>query len=113
MSKLNDAGQALYDSLIPDDDTATLSARSLALQAARIVDNLERIADELGKTDSLYSTNSRGDEIADPLLAEQRQQTLALRQLFITMGVGQLPQNAGGSTLFQLIQGELSEASGE
>lgn len=104
MTEFGDVGQALFDSLVPASSNADVAAVSLVTAACRIADNLSRIADDM-KDAPLRVENSRGDVIANPLLGEYRQQVLALRQLFITLNVGSLPEVGSGPQLFELIRG--------
>lgn len=70
----------------------TLGAVHLALihNCCRIVDRLDELSSEIGGR--LVTTNDVGDEVANPLLTEHRQQLLALRQVLKDLGLMALPE---------------------
>lgn len=107
MTELNERAQELQQSLESDPKISNAS-RSLILEAARIQHRLDLIDRELEGsplTVKLYS--KAGDEInevANPLLSEARQQTMALRQVFASLGVGKLPElKSNGPSLMDLL----------
>lgn len=56
----------------------------LLIQAVRCVDRLDAMAAEL-ETSPLTVTNSKGDQVAHPLLVESRQQSLLLARLVASL----------------------------
>lgn len=76
--------------------------RLLLLEAARTVDVLERLNDEVLAAESLTVTNRRGEPVAHPAAVEARQQRLALARLLasLRMPSGEeetRPQRRGGA----------------
>lgn len=80
---LKPAGKALWRSILADLE---LDEHEMALlrSAARTADRLEDIADELTRS-PLTVTNAKGDEVAHPLLVEQRQQLAALARVLASL----------------------------
>lgn len=102
MIELNDRASELRKSL-ESDDQVSLASRALILQAARILHRLDELNDALEGA-PLLMENAKGDPVANPLLTESRQQALALRQIFASLGVGKLPEaKAGGPSLMDLL----------
>lgn len=102
MGDLNERAQELQKSLETDPQLPAAS-RALILQAARISHRLDEL-DAALEGAPLMMTNAKGDPVANPLLTESRQQALALRQVFASLGVGKLPEvNSGGPSLMDLL----------
>ncbi|QGH75741.1 terminase small subunit [Gordonia phage Syleon] len=82
------AGKALWDGvkLIRRVDSAF---EPLLLNACRIADRLDELNDAL-ELAPLTVTNAKGDEVANPLMTEHRQQLLALRQVLHSLGIREL-----------------------
>jgi hypothetical protein len=81
--RLGTQGRALWSSVTADYD---LEQHEVALltAACRTADRLEDIAEALAGA-SLTVKNTRGDEIAHPLLVEQRQQGISLSRLLASL----------------------------
>lgn len=94
LSTLNESGRELWDG-VKAERRITDAHESLLFNACRIADNLDKLADQIGVS-SLTVTNSRGDEVANPLLTEHRQQLLALRQVLSSLGVEKLEKSTTG-----------------
>lgn len=101
---LGNAGQALWDAIHERDVSS--AHKSFVLHACRIADNLDRISADLSKQ-GFTSRNSRGDEVANPLLVEHRQQLNVLRQALHALGVRELPVSESGKPN---LQDELAKA---
>lgn len=85
------SGSEVWNHLLAD---RSLDAVHLALvhNCCRIVDRLDELSEEIGGR--LVVTNDMGDEVANPLLTEHRQQFLALRQVLKDLGLMELPKNS-------------------
>lgn len=77
-------------------------AEVLIANAARIADRLDELTAEIGGR--LTVTNDKGDECANPLITEHRQQLAVFRAVCTTLGVGKMsaPRPAGKSLQDQL-----------
>lgn len=94
---LGAAGRGLWDA-VHSCRAVGAEHELLLLNACRIADNLERISEELASS-GLRSRNSRGDEIANPLLVEHRQQLATFRQVLAALGVDKLQVVSSGPSL--------------
>lgn len=99
VDSLGGAGSALWEAIHASRDV-TSSHSPLVLNACRIADNLERIADELAKS-GLISMNARGDEVANPLLVEHRMQLATLRQVLGALGVEKMDEQDDDGPSFE------------
>ena len=77
------SGRKLWLSIMNDLDLDT-HEELLLLQAVRAVDRLDLMAAEL-ESAPLTVTNSKGDEVAHPLLIESRQTALMLARLVASL----------------------------
>ena len=77
------SGRKLWRSVLGDLDLDP-HEELILLQAVRCVDRLDAMAAEL-ESAPLTLTNSKGDEIAHPLLVESRQQSLMLARLVASL----------------------------
>ncbi|MEU4405044.1 hypothetical protein AB0F88_10995 [Streptosporangium sp. NPDC023963] len=77
------SGRKLWRSIMGDLDLDSHEELVL-LQAVRAVDRLDAMAAEL-ENSPLTVTNSKGDEVAHPLLTESRQQSLLLARLVASL----------------------------
>lgn len=98
--ELRDAGKRLWLSALADYE---LDEHELALllQACRTADYLDRLAADAANAPLLIK-NSRGDDVANPLLTESRQQSIVLARLLaaLRMPSGEeesRPQRRGGA----------------
>jgi len=82
-SGLGSSGTALFTS-IDDHYELEVHERLLLVEACRTADRLNAIADALASA-PLTVTNARGDEAAQPLLSEARQQQLVLARLIASL----------------------------
>lgn len=80
---LSSAGRALWRSVVADFDLDAWEA-SLLLAACRTADRLDALAAELADAPQVVE-NHRGDAVAHPLIAESRQQALALSRLLASL----------------------------
>jgi len=77
------SGRKLWNSIMNDLELDT-HEELLLLQAVRAVDRLDSMAEELENA-PLTVTNSKGDEVAHPLLVESRQTSLMLARLMASL----------------------------
>lgn len=100
---LGDSGARMWGGLA-EGRALDPAAESLVLNACRVADRLDELTEEIGGR--LTVTNDRGDEVANPLITEHRQQLAVLRQVLTTLGVGKLPMSkpAGKSLKDQLAE---------
>lgn len=87
---LHEAGIRLWDG-IAASRSIDATTYALVLNACRIADRLDEMAESTG---SLTSENDKGDVVANPLIVESRQQAMALRQLLSSLGIGELDHNS-------------------
>ena len=80
---LRTTGKRLWCS-IADEYELDTHEEALLLQASRTVDRLDEIADALTAA-PLTLTNSKGDVVTHPLLAEQRLQSITLSRLLASL----------------------------
>ena len=80
---LSTAGRNLWRSVTVDYELE-VHEHLLLLQACRCADRLDEMATAL-RTAPLTVRNSRGDEVAHPLLIESRQQSLTLSRLIASV----------------------------
>lgn len=90
---LGEAGAALWRDVVREYDLGPNDERIL-LEAARTKDELERLAEKLGKS-SVTVTGSRGQVRPHPLLGEIRAHRLALKQLLGALGFDDADAAAG------------------
>lgn len=90
-AELDDAGRSLWDDVLGRFEL-DVHERLLLLQAGRTADTLQRLADAT-KDAPLTVTNSKGDEVANPLLTEARQQSIVLSRLLAAL---RLPDDETG-----------------
>ena len=102
-SGLKESGEALWEDTV-NGRQLSAAHKALLLNACRIADRLDDIAEELEDaplTVTLY--DKRGEpinEVAQPLLGEHRQQFATMSQILSRLGVGELPKtNAGKKSL--------------
>ena len=88
---LNDRGDEVYKSLIEGREVSA-AHKAMALNAARMVDTLDRIEAEFLLDPRLTVINSQGTESPNPLITEQRMITGALSQILSKLGVAALPE---------------------
>lgn len=108
---LDAAGRRLWDEMTSDGEVAPMQA-VLLLQACRIVDRLDRLDRQLRGEDWLrFRHEETGDEVrvyVDRVLAEEREQAVALKTLFAelrqALGKQKQPQQRqkGGGVLGDL-----------
>ena len=115
-------GRQLWDEL--SGDSLSGARRVLLEQACRIVDRLDRLDAILNGRDRAWLTLETGDDgeitvIVDKVLAESRQQSTALKQLFAELRQGESAggeQDQGGSILDELAAARakrLADAAGQ
>ena len=96
-------GRRLWRSIVDDYELET-HEQLLLSEACRVADRLERLADE-SVSSTLTVTNNKGDEVANPLLVEARQQAIVFSRLLASLrlptgeedGALQRPQRRGGA----------------
>jgi hypothetical protein len=76
-------GKRLWTAVLAEYDLE-MHEELLLLQACRCADRLDQMATELA-TASLTVVNHRGDEVANPLLTESRQQAIVLSRLLASV----------------------------
>lgn len=86
---LGRSGKRLWSSIIEQFDLATHEQILLA-EACRVADRLDLIADAM-KDAPLTVENTKGDEVAQPLLVEARQQGIVYARLIAAL---RLPDDA-------------------
>lgn len=96
---LKSSGRALWDAVNASRDVS-VEYVSLLLNACRIADRLDDLSIEM-MTNSLVVENSRGDEIANPLISEHRMQLQTLRTVLASLGVDKLPAKADDGPSFE------------
>jgi hypothetical protein len=93
------AGKSLWKS-VTDEYELDVHESLLLLQSCRCVDRLDQMAEVLASA-PLTLTNFKGDEVAHPLIAESRQQSLTLSRLLASLrlpsGDESRPQRRGAS----------------
>lgn len=89
---LGTQGRRLWRSVLDVYDLAA-HEELLLLQACRTADRLDDVARAL-ETSPLTVVNARGDVVAQPLLVEQRQQSITLTRLVASL---RLPDDAGSA----------------
>jgi len=104
---LGESGIRLWDGLMKGR-TVDAATESLVLNAARVADRLDELTEQIGGV--MTVTNDRGDEVANPLITEHRQQLQVLRAVLSTLGVGKLPAAASTG---KSLQEQLAEARAE
>lgn len=77
------AGRQLWRSIADDYDVEE-HERLLLVEACRIADRLDRLAEESNGA-PLTVTNFKGDEVANPLLVESRQQAIVFARLLASL----------------------------
>lgn len=90
MEDLNPRGLEVYTALT-EGRKLNAAHRAMALNAARLVDALDRMSAEI-KVRELTVINSQGTETVAPLIAESRAITSALSQILAKMGFAELPE---------------------
>lgn len=90
---LGEGGSALWRGLA-DGRTFDAPTATLVLNACRVADRLDELTAAIGG--ELTVINDRGDEVANPLITEHRQQLAVLRQVLTTLGVGKLAAVGNG-----------------
>lgn len=96
---LDTAGRRLWKSITDGNDTEE-HEKAILLEACRTADRLDRLADaQSGQP--LTVRNSKGDEVAHPLLTESRQQSITFSRLIAALRIpdseGEQPQRRGGA----------------
>lgn len=99
-SGLATAGQRLWSSVL-EDYHLDVHEELLLLEACRCADRLDRLAKDAERA-PLTVTNHRGDEVAQPLLVEARQQQITLSRLLASLRLpsgeeGTRPQRRGAA----------------
>ena len=93
---LGASGRELWDA-VHDARDVQPHFKALLLNACRIADRLDAIAAELLEHPLTVTLYDRSDnpinEVANPLLGEHRQQSLALRQILASMGIDKLEKS--------------------
>jgi hypothetical protein len=84
---LGTAGKRLWADVIDSYDL-DVHEQLLLVECCRCADRLDRLA-KAGQDAPLTVTNSRGDQVANPLLTESRQQQITLSRLLASL---RLPQ---------------------
>lgn len=100
---LERSGRRLWRSIVDDYDLET-HEQLLLSEACRVADRLDRLAEE-SAISTLTVTNNKGDEVANPLLVEARQQAVVFARLLASLrlptgeedGALQRPQRRGGA----------------
>jgi hypothetical protein len=100
---LGETGIRLYE-LLTTGREFDPGAEVLIVNAARVADRLDELTQEIGGR--LTVINDRGDEVANPLITEHRQQLAVFRAVCTTLGVGKMssPKPAGKSLKDQLAE---------
>ncbi|GAA4391830.1 hypothetical protein GCM10023147_21120 [Tsukamurella soli] len=99
-ASLGPGGRRFWEG-IRESRTVPATSYALVLNACRIIDRLDEISEMFDNDElSLTVTNDRGDEVANPLLGELRQQTLALNQILKTLGFGKLEETGSAADTF-------------
>lgn len=100
---LGETGTRLWERLTTGRDYDP-GAEVLITNAARVADRLDELTEQIGGR--LTVINDKGDELANPLITEHRQQLAVLRMVLTTLGVGKLsmPKAAGKSLTDQLAE---------
>jgi hypothetical protein len=80
---LNAPGRQLW-SAVTDEYDIEEHERLLLLEACRIADRLDRLAEE-SAGESLTTTNFKGDPVANPKLVEARQQGIVFARLLASL----------------------------
>lgn len=103
IDSLKDSGRALWDG-VSAARKITPSLTPVLFNACRIADSLDGIAETLADA-PLTVENSRGDETANPLFAEHRQQSMALARILASMGIDKLEMQpeAGEKSIAEMV----------
>lgn len=88
--ELGDAGTRLWNG-IAETRSIDATTYALVLNACRIVDRLDEMQEYIADS-PLVMENDKGDNIANPLIIEHRQQSMALRNLLAALGIGKLSE---------------------
>lgn len=88
VNELGESGKALWEG-VHAIRKVTPAFESMLFNACRITDRLDTLTAAMAE-DTLTVRNSKGDEIANPLMTEHRQQLLALRQILHSLGIQKL-----------------------
>lgn len=80
---LDASGERLWESVASEYDL-DVHEQLLLLQACRTADLLDRLALQASRA-PLTVENAKGDKVANPLLTEQRQQSLVLARLLASL----------------------------
>lgn len=89
---LGEAGQALWTE-VTGEWTLRTDELVLLLEACRTKDELERLNEAIDQH-PLLTTGAQGQERVHPLFTEIRAHRLALRQLFLFLGLGGVDENS-------------------
>lgn len=92
-SDLGASGIDVWNELVYERELGAVHM-SLIHNCARLVDNLDAFAREFAG--EMVVTNDLGEQVANPLLVEFRQQFLALRQVLKDLGLMKLPDSTAG-----------------
>lgn len=87
-SDLGFSGSEVWNDLLANRKVGATHL-SVIHNCCRIVDRLDDLSSEVGG--ELTVINDKGDEVANPLLTEHRQQFLALRAILKDLGIDRLP----------------------
>lgn len=90
MNDLGPRGEEVYKALTEGRDVNAVHM-SLALNVARMVDNLDQIESEIPEH-SATVRNSQDTETINPLISEHRMITSALSTILAKMGLAELPE---------------------
>lgn len=82
-ARLGKSGRQLWRSIVDVYDLDTHEALTLT-EACRVADRLDRLA-EAADAAPLTVTNSKGDEVSQPLLVESRQQAVVFTRLLASL----------------------------
>lgn len=97
---LGPSGRELWTSITAEAELET-HEKLLLLEACRVADRLQALDDELAGA-PLTVVNNKGDEVANPLLTESRQQQATLARLIASLRLptgeeDARPQRRGGA----------------
>lgn len=80
---LGPSGRELWNSITAEADLE-VHEKILLLEACRVTDRLQALDEDLADA-PLTVTNNKGDEVANPLLTESRQQQATLTRLIASL----------------------------
>mgnify|MGYP000331825000 CR=1 FL=1 len=103
---LGDTGRELWLG-VSGDRKLSAPARVLLLNACRIADRCDELANDIGRR--LTTENDRGDEVINPLISEHRQQYATLASILGKMGLAELPAARSGPSVMDQLAAKRAE----